>query len=166
MTDLTLDFAMTQINAESQNNNNNPNLMRNLSQSLTNISNSTLKNSTPATTTTTISTSSLDIVDTKPTTTTITSTSTSSTSSLNFKTSKNSLLEIRDVTKGNTTNEALRRHSINNIPNLFDENDSKVLLCYLCIKVNTHKDFISCPMDRKMKNRLQSEFWFQVPDNR
>jgi hypothetical protein len=40
---------MTQINTESQNNNN-PNLMRNLSQSLTHISNSTLKNSTPATT--------------------------------------------------------------------------------------------------------------------
>ncbi len=27
-------------------------------------------------------------------------------------------------------------------------------------------DFMSCPIDRKMKNKLQSEFWFQVPDNR
>jgi len=56
---------------------------------------------------------------------------------------------------------ALKRHSLNNILNSFDEN----LRCYLCIKINYHKEFIACPIDRKMKNRLQPEFWFQVPDN-
>jgi hypothetical protein len=38
--------------------------------------------------------------------------------------------------------------------------------CYLCIKVNKNKDFISCPLNRKMKNRLKSEFWFQINDSR
>jgi hypothetical protein len=38
--------------------------------------------------------------------------------------------------------------------------------CYLCIKVNKNKDFISCPLNRKMKNRLKSEFWFQINDCR
>lgn len=38
--------------------------------------------------------------------------------------------------------------------------------CYLCIKVNKNKDFITCPLNRKMKNRLSSEFWFQINDNR
>ena len=37
--------------------------------------------------------------------------------------------------------------------------------CYLCIKVNKNKDFITCPLNRKMKNRLSSEFWFQINDN-
>lgn len=59
--------------------------------------------------------------------------------------------------------EALRRHSISHILiNTYDD----TLLCYLCIKVNKHKEFITCPMDRRHKNRIQSEFWFQVPDNR
>ena len=44
--------------------------------------------------------------------------------------------------------EVLRRHSINNIQELFNHdenttapatNQNSVLLCYLCIKVNTHK---------------------------
>ena len=37
--------------------------------------------------------------------------------------------------------------------------------CYLCIKVNNNKDFVTCPMNRKMKNKLRSEFWFQFNDN-
>ena len=36
--------------------------------------------------------------------------------------------------------------------------------CYLCIKVNNNKNFVNCPMDRKMKNKLRSEFWFQIYD--
>lgn len=44
--------------------------------------------------------------------------------------------------------------------------NSSLISCYLCIKVNKNKDFISCPMNRKMKNRLTSEFWFQINDNR
>jgi len=42
--------------------------------------------------------------------------------------------------------------------------NSSSISCYLCIKVNKDKDFISCPLDRKMKNRLVSEFWFQIND--
>ena len=38
--------------------------------------------------------------------------------------------------------------------------------CYLCIKVNTSRDFLTCPLDRRLKNKLKSEFWFQVYDNR
>jgi hypothetical protein len=38
--------------------------------------------------------------------------------------------------------------------------------CYLCIKVNKNKDVINCPLNRKMKNRLSSEFWFQMDDKR
>ena len=38
--------------------------------------------------------------------------------------------------------------------------------CKIKIKTINFTDFLSCPMDRKMKNKLQSEFWFQVPDNR
>lgn len=37
---------------------------------------------------------------------------------------------------------------------------------YLCIKVNKNKDFITCPLNRKMKNRIISEFWFQINDTR
>lgn len=37
--------------------------------------------------------------------------------------------------------------------------------CYLCIKVNTSRDFLTCPLDRRLKNKLKSEFWFQVYDN-
>lgn len=44
--------------------------------------------------------------------------------------------------------------------------NSSIVSCYLCIKVNKNKDFINCPMNRKMKNRLTSEFWFQINDNR
>lgn len=44
--------------------------------------------------------------------------------------------------------------------------NSSLISCYLCIKVNKNKDFISCPLNRKMKNRLSSEFWFQINDNR
>jgi len=36
----------------------------------------------------------------------------------------------------------------------------------LCIKVNKNKDFINCPLNRKMKNRIESEFWFQINDSR
>lgn len=36
--------------------------------------------------------------------------------------------------------------------------------CYICIKVNNNKNFVNCPMDRKMKNKLRSEFWFQIYD--
>ena len=35
---------------------------------------------------------------------------------------------------------------------------------FLCIKVNKNKDFINCPLNRKMKNRIESEFWFQIND--
>lgn len=45
-------------------------------------------------------------------------------------------------------------------------NTTNSMSCYLCIKVNKNKDFISCPLNRKMKNRLSSEFWFQINDNR
>ncbi len=38
--------------------------------------------------------------------------------------------------------------------------------CYLCVKVNNNKDFLMCPLNRKMKNRLRSEFWFQIKDKR
>jgi hypothetical protein len=59
--------------------------------------------------------------------------------------------------------EGSRQHSISNLlENTYDDK----LLCYLCIKVNKYKEFITCPMDRRHKNRIQSEFWFQVPDNR
>jgi LysM repeat protein len=34
----------------------------------------------------------------------------------------------------------------------------------LCIKVNKNKDLFNCPLNRKMKNRLESEFWFQIND--
>jgi hypothetical protein len=37
---------------------------------------------------------------------------------------------------------------------------------YLCIKVNKNREFMYCPLDRKMKNKLTSEFWFQINDNR
>jgi hypothetical protein len=47
-----------------------------------------------------------------------------------------------------------------------DSCSSNLISCYICIKVNKDKDFISCPLDRKMKNRLISEFWFQINDNR
>lgn len=47
-----------------------------------------------------------------------------------------------------------------------ENNSSSLISCYICIKVNKDKDFISCPLDRKMKNRLISEFWFQINDNR
>lgn len=43
---------------------------------------------------------------------------------------------------------------------------SDLVSCYLCVKVNNNKDFLMCPLDRKMKNRLRSEFWFQINDNR
>ncbi|CAF0703097.1 unnamed protein product [Brachionus calyciflorus] len=43
-------------------------------------------------------------------------------------------------------------------------NSSSLISCYLCIKVNKNKDFFDCPMNRKMKNRLTSEFWFQIID--
>ena len=35
---------------------------------------------------------------------------------------------------------------------------------FLCIKVNKNKDYINCPLNRKMKNRIESEFWFQIND--
>lgn len=38
--------------------------------------------------------------------------------------------------------------------------------CYLCVKVNNNKDFFMCPLNRKMKNRLRSEFWFQINDTK
>ena len=44
--------------------------------------------------------------------------------------------------------------------------NSDLISCYLCIKVNNNKDFLYCPLDRKMKNKLRSEFWFQIYDNR
>lgn len=44
--------------------------------------------------------------------------------------------------------------------------NSDLVSCYLCVKVNNNKDFLMCPLDRKMKNRLRSEFWFQINDNR
>jgi hypothetical protein len=44
-----------------------------------------------------------------------------------------------------------------------EENYSPIS-CYLCIKVNNNKEFVSCPLDRKMKNKLKSEFWFQFND--
>ena len=34
----------------------------------------------------------------------------------------------------------------------------------LCIKANKNKDLINCPINRKMKNRIESEFWFQIND--
>jgi hypothetical protein len=37
---------------------------------------------------------------------------------------------------------------------------------YLCIKVNKNREFMYCPLDRKMKNKLTSEFWFQINDHR
>ena len=47
---------------------------------------------------------------------------------------------------------------------VISSSNSSIISCYLCIKVNKNKDFISCPMNRKMKNRLTSEFWFQIKD--
>lgn len=44
--------------------------------------------------------------------------------------------------------------------------NSNLISCYLCIKVNKNKDFMYCPLDRKMKNKLTSEFWFQINDDR
>lgn len=44
--------------------------------------------------------------------------------------------------------------------------DRDSISCYLCIKVNTTRDFLTCPLDRRMKNRLRSEFWFQIYDNK
>ena len=44
--------------------------------------------------------------------------------------------------------------------------DKDNISCYLCIKVNTTRDFLTCPLDRRMKNRLRSEFWFQIYDNK
>lgn len=41
----------------------------------------------------------------------------------------------------------------------------KLSTCYLCIKVNNNKNVMTCHMDRKMKNKLRSEFWFQIYDN-
>ena len=40
------------------------------------------------------------------------------------------------------------------------------ICAYLCIKVNKNREFMYCPLDRKMKNKLTSEFWFQFNDNR
>lgn len=37
--------------------------------------------------------------------------------------------------------------------------------CYVCFQVNNNKNVINCPMDRKMKNKLKSEFWFQIYDD-
>lgn len=37
--------------------------------------------------------------------------------------------------------------------------------CYICFKVNHNKNVVQCPMDRKMKNKLKSEFWFQIYDD-
>lgn len=49
---------------------------------------------------------------------------------------------------------------------IVSSSNNSIISCYLCIKVNKNKDFISCPLNRKMKNRLTSEFWFQVQDDR
>lgn len=49
---------------------------------------------------------------------------------------------------------------------IHDDSSNSTISCYLCIKVNKNKDYISCPLNRKMKNRLTSEFWFQINDNR
>ena len=43
---------------------------------------------------------------------------------------------------------------------------SERISCYICIKVNKNKDFITCPLNRRMKNKLISEFWFQIKDTR
>lgn len=46
------------------------------------------------------------------------------------------------------------------------ESSSNLQSSVLCIKVNKNKDFINCPLNRKMKNRIESEFWFQINDTR
>ncbi len=43
--------------------------------------------------------------------------------------------------------------------------EKKLNSCYLCIKVNHNKNVMEVPMDRKMKNKLRSEFWFQIYDD-
>jgi len=43
--------------------------------------------------------------------------------------------------------------------------EKKLSSCYLCIKVNHNKNVVDVPMDRKMRNKLRSEFWFQIYDD-
>jgi hypothetical protein len=49
---------------------------------------------------------------------------------------------------------------------LNNDDSTDKINAYLCIKVNKNKDFMYCPLDRKMKNKLTSEFWFQITENR
>lgn len=115
-------------------------LKHNLSQSLTNLSTMTVKGSSTAASMTSLSTTASNAI--------ITAISTTNEEKSASSTSINKLNKT-DSEKS----EALRRHSVNNIPDLFNnESNSKnnnnnnntneaaeLLLCYLCIKVNTHK---------------------------
>jgi hypothetical protein len=69
--------------------------------------------------------------------------------------------------KNEKNDQSIDEKVTNTSVNVADSSSSKSsnsISCFLCIKVNKDKDFISCPLDRKMKNRIVSEFWFQIND--
>jgi hypothetical protein len=68
--------------------------------------------------------------------------------------STNTLPQQTNVKQSNSTSE------------INSNSNTNLISCYLCIKVNKNKDFMYCPLNRKMKNKLTSEFWFQIIDNR
>ena len=73
-------------------------------------------------------------------------------------TSKSALLTVE-----NDTNAELNLVDIDKRLSVSSSNSQSNVLC---IKVNKNKDFINCPLNRKMKNRIESEFWFQINDTR
>ena len=71
-----------------------------------------------------------------------------------------------DINGENKSRSESKTESNEDKQSVVSSSNSSIISCYLCIKVNKNKDFISCPMNRKMKNRLTSEFWFQISINK
>lgn len=115
--------------------------------------------------------SSHDVTTTPVLSTTSKSTSNDDEAANNKKKSSTPVLENGGGGGGRGISETIGELSIHDdslLSGIHHHNSSSPshISCYLCIKVNKNRDFITCPMNRKMKNRLSSEFWFQINDNR
>ncbi len=71
-----------------------------------------------------------------------------------------------DVLNNHQVNNKIASQNESKIDTVLDDTEKSSISCYLCVKVNKNRDFIICPLNRKMKNRLKSEFWFQINDSR
>jgi hypothetical protein len=78
--------------------------------------------------------------------------------STNRSTTGDLLTEIATSNSGTYTDATNQSESLRITENV-------VPSCYICFKVNHNKNVVQCPMARKMKNKLKSEFWFQIYDD-